>query len=682
MARSLVLVSGAAMLSILAHSAAALAADCFVDSVGGSDSNNGTSEATAWASPSKVTSSCTTVKFKRGSQFNLAKGVKNLGITAINSVKTLTNYGDASQPLPKFVKEHVDGSGGMIQAYSAITIDGLYLAGSKSANSMGQLMDGIGVMLGAGSKLLNSEITLCDIGVMTSGDNVVVQGNYIHDLSISVDAPPGVDPNQVGGAEGVFVNSSHVDVSYNRFINCSTAAKWVTNTNAGGVRCDGGATEVTVPYAGEVTDVHIHHNFVHNSCGLFEVSSMPSSGTGAYVKGKFTNSEFHDNVVVDSGWISLLQINNTKLANVRWENNTIVHHFLPTIDGLDPDGKTVKIDMNDFASSYIQVMPFNSTSSGVTGGGVLDVGDVYWTNNLWYFDPAIKNFSGVDATHASTDQFVKNITITGDKVFRADPGFVDITSTTDPNAYSLIKGSLAIDQGVTNADVTADVTTDFADRPRPIGASFDLGAWEYQGDSAGGVTGSGGSIAVSTGGTSSAAGSKATGGGTAISAGGTASAVGGKSGGGTSSAVGGKSGGGTSSAAGGKAAGGSSSVVVGGASSSGGTPTLAIGGTGNSTISSQGGLATNVGGGAQSSGGQTATSSSSSDPTGGQVGSPGQGGNSASAPVGGAQGTNAGFGQEGGCACRMAGRSSNGRVVLGLLALGALLLGRSRRRRV
>jgi len=43
----------------------------------------------------------------------------------------------------------------------------------------------------------------------------------------------------------------------------------------------------------------------------------PKDSTGSYVKGKFTNSVFHDNVMVDSGWISLLQVNNTKLCRAQ-----------------------------------------------------------------------------------------------------------------------------------------------------------------------------------------------------------------------------------------------------------------------------------------------------------------------------------------------------------------------------
>jgi len=651
MVRSRVSIFSAATISILAHSAAALAADitCYVDS-GAATNGDGKTDATPLQSPANVPTNCTIVKFKRGSQYPLDKGVANLGLKSVNSIKTFTNYGDASLPLPQFVKQHVSGSGGMIQVFGAVTIDGLYLSGSKSANAMNNLADGIGVMLGKESTLINSEITLCDIGIMTSGDNVVVQNNYVHDLSISVDAPPGVDPNQVGGAEGIFVNSSHVDVSYNRFINCSTAALWVSNTNGGGVRCDGGATEVTVAYGGEVTDVHIHHNFSYNSCGLFEVSSMPNpddmdgSKKLPYTKGKFTNSEFHDNVVVDSGWISLLQINNTRLTNVRWENNTIVHHHLnAATPGTDANGNAVTIDMNDFASASIQAIPFNSTSSGQTGGGELEVGDVYWTNNLWYIDPAIKNFSPTDSTHPSTDQFVKNITISGDVVFRADPGFVDVTSTTDPGAYDLLASATGvIDKGVSNSDITTDVTNDFIGRTRPVGASFDLGAFEYPGANAGGrpTTGGAGAI-VSTG---------------------SAAAVGGT----LAKAMGGalNSSGGAMATGGAKITGGAQNVG-GGPVGNGGTSAAATGGV----PSAGGNAASGTGGGAPVGVGGSAPTNTSAPVTAG------------SAAVDDSTVSKGAAVDQGGCSCRIAGNSSSRSTAAGLLGLLMLSFGIRRNRR-
>ena len=477
----------------LASPTAAYAVDCFVDSVAGDDTKSGLSEADAVKSLAKIPASCTTAKFKRGSVFSIATGSKNYAVNLSGGkIKTLTNYGDPGQPLPQFNKPHQTSSGAVFSTYGQITIDGLYISGSRSDAAMSNLADGICIMIGGGSasqpsEIKNCEISLCDIGMMTSGDYVQVHDNYVHDLSISVDAAPGVDPNVVGGAEGIFVNSSHVRVHHNRFVNCSTAAQWVSNTSGGGVRCDGGATEVTVKYAGEVTDVEIDHNFSYNSCGFFEVSSMFNTGSGAYVKGKFTNSVFHDNVMVDSGWISLLQVNNTKLINVRWENNTIVHHDMGTTTAAD--GTT--INLNDFGSSAIQAIAFNSTSSGVTGGGEIGSGDIYWTNNLWYFEPKVKPYNLIDVTHRGSDALLANITVTGDIVVTSDPGFKDITSKSDPAAYDLVQNSLAIDKGVTDTSVTTFVTTDFLGRLRPAGAAYDLGAFEYGASSAGGAAGGG-----------------------------------------------------------------------------------------------------------------------------------------------------------------------------------------------
>jgi hypothetical protein len=638
--------------------------------VEGLDTNDGKTETTAWKSLSKIASSCTTVKFKRGSVFDVPSGSSNYAVKLMGTqIKVLTNYGDPSQPLPKFIKPHEASSGAVFSSYSQITIDGLYISGSRSDASMSNLADGICIMIGGGStsqpsEIKNCEITLCDIGMMTSGDYVQVHDNYVHDLSISVDAAPGVDPNAVGGAEGIFVNSSHVRVHHNRFVNCSTAAQWVSNTNGGGVRCDGGATEVTVPNgkngaAGEVTDIEIDHNFSYNSCGFFEVSSMFQSTT-PYVKGKFTNSVFHDNIMVDSGWISLLQINNTRLTNVRWENNTIVHHDRPSVTGAD--GKP--IDMNDFGSSMIQAIPFNSTSSGVTGGGVIEPGDIYWTNNLWYFDPKVAPFDPVDAERTGKDEFLKNIVVTGDTLVTADPGFRDITSTTDPTAYELVTGSTAIDKGVTDDSITTYVKTDYSDRPRPVGAAFDLGAFEYQGDNAGGAPSTGG--AANTGGAA-----QATGGAVNVSTGGAPSTGGAKNAGGSKAA------GGAPTTIGGNAAtGGASEAVTTGGRSSG------TGGASNATSNPAAGQAATGGAAAQSAGGQTVATSSNPAATGGETGSPaGAGGTSTAAGVGGSNQNAATPVQEGSCSCRVAGRSSSGAQGLGLLAAAAVLFGRLRRRR-
>lgn len=443
--------------------AAALAADvpCYVDSVAGNDANDGLSEASARGSWWKIPSTCTIVKYKRGSVFNLAAGdtvypPKVAGTDGgtgymASKINTLTNYGDPSLPPPKFIKVRQFGSGGMISAYQGnLTVDGLYLEGSESAVQMSSLAQGIAIMAGSNSRILNNEIANCDIGMMLSGTGSLVQGNYVHDLHVVVDAPPGVDPNVVGGAEGIFVNGSNNEVAYNTFIDCSDYAQWT------GGDCDGGATEVTVGSGAgaTVSGLKIHHNLSINSCGFFEVSSMGALGSGSTVdagaasKGTFADSTFYNNLIIDSGWLSLLQVNNTNLKNIKWENNTLVQHAGSVNQG-------------------IVAVVFTATSSGMSGGSLLP-NTVYWTNNIFAFD-------GVSPL-TPDKSFVQTNTI----FTKTDPGFVNFhaaATTAVPGDYDLVAGSQAIDKGT----ALEEITLDFLNRPVPDAKSGkpDIGAFEY-----------------------------------------------------------------------------------------------------------------------------------------------------------------------------------------------------------
>ncbi len=94
-----------------------------------------------------------------------------------------------------------------------------------------------------------------------------------------------------------------------------------------------------------------------------------------HVKGDLTNTAFHKkNVMKDSDCSSPLQVDIRRLTNVRWEDNTIVHHDL----GKAADDSC----LNDCASSPVAAIAFNVGSSGVTGGGGIEAGDIYWVRNL------------------------------------------------------------------------------------------------------------------------------------------------------------------------------------------------------------------------------------------------------------------------------------------------------------
>ena len=584
---------GAALLVILGSVTSALAADvpCYIDSVAGNDAGDGLSEATARQSWWKIPSTCTIVKYKRGSVFNLAAGdmvypAKVAGADAGTSygtskINTLTNYGDASLPQPKFIKERVFGSGGMVSG-SNLTIDGLYFDGTESSVAMKTISQGIVIMAGSNTKILNNEIANSDIGMMISGTGNLIQGNYVHDLHVVIDAPPGVDPNLVGGAEGIFVNASNNEVAYNTFIDCSDYAEWT------GGDCDGGATEVAVPggVGGTVDGLKIHHNFGYNNCGFFEVSSMGALvGVGGGIadagssapKGTFSNSTFYNNVSIDSGWISLLQVSNTDLKNIKWENNTFVQH-------------------KGSVNSGIMAVVYTACSSGMCGGA-LQPNTVFWTNNIWVFD-------GVNQLAPD-----KNFVQTTNLITKTDPGFVNLKGMTAADYDLTAAATTAIDKGT----VLADITLDFLNRPVPDpSGKADIGAFEYNSGQATSTppTFTGGPIKpshgnlIGQGGQSGSGGAPGAGGSTTKPAGtGGATTVPAGTGGATTVPVG--TGGSTSvpGGTGGATSGSGGKTGSGGATDSGGSTTTPAG-AGGSTVASNGGSGS---GGSQGAGGTTST---------------------------------------------------------------------------
>ena len=69
--------------------------------------------------------------------------------------------------MPKLAKTRAANNGSMGSAYQGgITVDVLSLEGSRSDAQMSNPRWGVRVMMGSNSKLLDGEITTCDIGIM------------------------------------------------------------------------------------------------------------------------------------------------------------------------------------------------------------------------------------------------------------------------------------------------------------------------------------------------------------------------------------------------------------------------------------------------------------------------------------------------------------------------------------
>jgi hypothetical protein len=624
MTRTFLPLSGAVTFAILGYGANALAVDCFIDSVNGNDSNTGLTEDQALKSQTTFPSTCTVVKFKRGSQFN-----DKLNTGGFSSkITTFTNYGDSSKPLPRFVMPNTAGTtktGIAVSSNTAnVTIDGLYIANSHGDGSSSSFSSGVCVqIMGANSVMQNCEITSCDIGVMLSGAGSKFLSNYVHDLNtMIVDAAQdsGTYINSIGGAEGIFVSGSNSEVAYNSFINCSTTAAWT------GGNCDGGATEVSVSSGGTMSGLRIHHNFAYNTCGFFEVSG----------KGTFSDAVFSYNVAVDSGWLMLLQVNETTMSNVQWVNNTVVQH---------------KGSSN--AGMVTTIYGGTGASGGPVSGVTLPPGQVSMTNNLIIFD-GVSSFG---------DVIDKNISQTTNVVAKTNPGVVNISGLTAAD-FDLVEGATTvIDQGTS----VAGLTLDYLNRSVPSGSATDVGAFEYGAT----PTTSTGGASWSTGGAASTGGNSpvVTGGSSTVLAGGSPS---------TGGSVPKTTGGSNPVTSGGAPSTGGSSVVavVGGANGTGGANNPAV--TGGGPASAGGASPITPGGGAQATGGIASTNGAQGGAD--NVAGAGNVGGAAVAATTSPVNTNAAVDQ-GACTCRVAGRTSQSTAAAGWFALLMLGWGIRRNRR-
>ena len=404
---------------------------CYIDSIAGDDDNSGLSPDAPLKTQDAIGSDCVVARFKRGSRFD-----ESLKIQL--NVEAYTHYGDDTEPLPQFVVPNEPMSGPVVQSLiKSITLDGLYIAGARSDGEIENILGGICVFLGEGSKVLNSEITDCEIGAMLAGEGALFQGNYVHDMVIGVVGEPTDDPNAVGGAEGVFVTASNVEVAYNTFINCSAPVQDETGS------CDGGATEIVVTACGTIADVKIHHNFSHNNCGFIEIAT----GFGE-CKGTFEASDIYQNVSIDSAWFGFLQVNNTDFNALRFFNNTAVQRE------------------NSYNAGRLWVI-FTGTSSGMSGGDLLP-GTVFLMNNFFVFDDVTTYGELFDPDFDQTT----NLVIYTDE---ADPGFANIAGT-NPEDFDLTGDSPAVDAGT----IIPGNTLDFMNR-RIVDSdgAADIGAFEF-----------------------------------------------------------------------------------------------------------------------------------------------------------------------------------------------------------
>jgi hypothetical protein len=417
----------------------------YFDSKNGDDNNDGTSEAKAWKSLTKI---------KASGIFNLRRGSVWETTGAINLTNsTMRPYGTGPRPVINGKKIVVP------QSLATVVLKGKSVLDAVKVSSDA----GFGAYInGDGNEIRNIEVdgtgTGALMGIGIAGSNNKVTRCYVHDLTQNTGDTG--DVNSSGGAEGIVsFAGSHIDVGYN-----TVARAHCVNKTLGGD--EGGCTEIIMnPLFGlTMEDIQYHHNLCIDTVGLFE--SCQGTGEPGFdptkKPGTIKDVTVAYNVVIDSKWMYLAQIVNTIHKNVVFEHNSIIH---------GPRNNTQW--SKDAMSHYYMFGMMFSSSNGTTVSDSLTADQIIDRNNL-FVEPTSKEslFIGYTAGH-SNNLFAPSavnlesrwkLDATEQKV--DDMGLVDV--------FHLSSKSAAIDK----ASTAGKYTTDFYGNA-PCGAGPDIGAVEY-----------------------------------------------------------------------------------------------------------------------------------------------------------------------------------------------------------
>jgi len=293
----------------------------YVSSINGDDGNSGTSPDQAWASLGKIPRSKVAVFFEKGSTWTITVGGTSRTGLSVAAGSVYATYGSGDKPLV-----YLDSTDGKTTAMSAVQlggsnlVDGLKVKGfaviAFPVSSNGNVVQNCEV----DGAIDGQDFGTMQLGFSISGQNNLIVGNYVHDLSgLSGDTG---NVNTSGGSEAFVMNAGNNEVAYNTAIDC-----WVPNTTLNGA--EGGCLEIIGNKAGElIENAFFHHNYCERSVGLFEACAGNFSGDGQKIQLNHAivrNSTVSYNVAVDAMWLYLLQPVNTDFDGLYFEHNTFIH---------------------------------------------------------------------------------------------------------------------------------------------------------------------------------------------------------------------------------------------------------------------------------------------------------------------------------------------------------------------
>jgi hypothetical protein len=397
--------------------------DYYVDSVNGSDSNSGISEASPWQSLARVHAQAfrpgDVVHFRCGSSWNNGLVIDNSGVEGHPII--FTTYG--SGPRPIFRKP-----GGTDAWTNAVTINadwvvvqgflvrearkaGVYISNTSNHNIVRDV-----------------EVTDVGVGIEVLGQYNLITRCFVHHLNMVRNTPGGDDDY---GAVGVWLYSPNNEISYNRMLYCIAPSY--------DYGMDGGAVELFGP----ADSCYIHHNWAEKCKGFVEVGG-----------GSARNIRFAYNVSVNNGRFSLVHLTGrfaSVVSNLRVENNTI-------------------LEVEEYSSPRWVLLDFIGSP---TAGMYLLRNNILFVNDFWYISDADR--MGWRFTHDHNLYYLANPRTAigfalGEGEQIAHPLFADLTL----RDLHLQPQSPAIDAGA-----NLGYTRDFDGQVVPFGSAPDLGAFEY-----------------------------------------------------------------------------------------------------------------------------------------------------------------------------------------------------------
>jgi hypothetical protein len=461
----------------------------YVSSINGDDGNSGTSPDQAWATLGKIPRNKVAVFFEKGSEWTITVGGTSRSGLSVTAGSVYATYGTGDRPLI-----YLDSSDGKTTAMAAVQlggnnlVDGLKVKGYAvigfPVSSNGNVVQNCEV----DGAIEGQEFGKMQLGFSISGQNNLIVGNYVHDLSgLSGDTG---NVNTSGGSEAYVMNAGNNEVAYNTAVNC-----WVPNTTLNGA--EGGCLEIIGNRAGElIENAFFHHNYCERSVGLFEACAGNFSNDGQKIQlnhAVVRNATVSYNVVIDAMWLYLLQPVNTDFDGLYFEHNTLIHgpHNTDIPQGgasafgimYDTDvvwttganPTTIPCTADTDCGPQEHCLDYKGTGKACQYQWKVQPGQMTVRNNLFVVLSGAA--AGMMTPPPGPDDFVSNIfspkapmgvTAGTGAIIVSDPGLVD--------TYRLAPTSPAIDKGDPGA---FQAWVDWDGNKVPCGSAPDIGAVEY-----------------------------------------------------------------------------------------------------------------------------------------------------------------------------------------------------------